>query len=328
MPLNAHATILQKAKAHWQQNAAHNRKVVLLYALPALTLPLIVMAINLFLDTQFAGTGGLSGIGMRSALETAQMVLNSAITVVLPFWQLGLFCTAMRIGRGEAAEAQDLYEGFRRWGAALRLQILRSVRYFADMLLGVFLGSLAFSVSPFSKGLMEAITAITEDPTLTNISSEELMLLLEEQLSFSQMLPSYLFCITGALIFVIPQFYKYRMSDYALLDSDKPGALASIFESTRLMQGNRVWLLRLDLRLWWYYLLMLLAALISYSDLLLPLLGISLPFSENISMVLFALLSTAVQFLLYYFFRGQIETVYACAYKALKNNNKEEEPSC
>ncbi|MBE6944057.1 MAG: DUF975 family protein [Ruminococcaceae bacterium] len=328
MLLDSHATILRDAKAHWQQNAAHNRKIVLLYALPALSLPLLVMAINLFLDAQFAGTGGLSGIGMRSALETAQTVLSSAISVLLPFWQLGLFFAAMRISRGAPAQAQDLYEGFHRWGAALRLQLLRGMRYFAEILLGVFLGSLVYSVTPFSNGLVEAIAAITEDPTLANISSQELMLLLEERLSFSQLLPPYLFCIAGALILTAPLFYKYRLSDYVLLSSDKPGAFSSIFESAQLMQGNRLWLLRLDLRLWWYYLLMLLAALISYGDLLLPLLGISLPFSENISMVVFVLLSTAVQFFLYYFFRGRIETVYACVYEALKNNGKEEETSC
>lgn len=328
MLLDAHKTILQDAKTHWQRNAVHNRKVVLLYALPALALPLIVMAINLFLDTQFAGTGGLSGIGMRSALETAQTVLNSAITILLPFWQLGLFAAAMRISQGEAAEANDLYKGFHIWGAALRLQIFRNLRYFAEMLLGIFLGSLVFSLTPFSKGLTEAISSITEDPTLSNLTGEELILLLEEQLSFSQMLPAYLFCVIGGLSLVIPLYYKYRLSDYALLDSERPGALASIFESTQLMRGNRVQLLRLDLRFWWYYLLMFFAAFLSYGDLLLPLFGISLPFSENISMVLFALLSTVTQFLLFYFFRGRIETVYACVYKTLKNDNEKEASQC
>ena len=57
MLLDAHKTILQDAKTHWQRNRIHNRKVVLLYALPALALPLIAMAINLFLDTQFSGAG-------------------------------------------------------------------------------------------------------------------------------------------------------------------------------------------------------------------------------------------------------------------------------
>ena len=319
------AAILQGAETLWQRNANHNRKVVLLYALPALLLPLLVMVINLFLDTQFSGAGGLSGIGLRSALETAQMVLSGAIAVLLPFWQLGLFRTAMRVSQGEAAEAHDLYEGFRRWGAALRLQIARGLRYFAEMLLGIFLGSLAFSVSPFSRELTEALAAMAEDPALSTLTSEELMMLLMEQLPISQLLPSYLFCLAGAMILVVPLFYKYRMSDYILLDSEKPGAFYSLMESTRLTAGNRLWLFKLDLHFWWFYLLAFLAALLSYGDLLLPLLGIALPFSENVAMVIFAVLSTVVQFLLYFFFRGKIETVYACVYETLKDNIQKEE---
>ncbi|MBQ3000371.1 MAG: DUF975 family protein [Oscillospiraceae bacterium] len=324
MLLNTPNMLLQEAKTRWERNAAQNRRVVLLHAVPALLLPLIVMTVNLFLDTQLDGTGGLSGIGLRSTLQTVQAVLSTALSLLLPFWQLGLIFTAMRISAGNAAGKCDLFEGFRRWGAAFRLQLCRDFRYILKMIGGVFLGSLLFSATPLSNGLMKTINAINEDPTLTSLTSEELMAHLQERISFGDLIPLYLLCTAGALIMVLPLFYRYRLSDYALLSSDKPGAFAALHESSRLMQGNRMGLFRLDLHLWWYFLLAFLCAFISYGDLILPLLGISLPFSANIATAIFALISTALQFLLYYFFRGRVETIYACVYESLRSDKKEE----
>lgn len=324
MPLDTPNAILRKAKARWAQNAAQNRRVVLLHAVPALLLPLIVMAINLFLDTQLDGTGGLSGIGLRSTLQTVQTVLSTGISLLLPFWQLGLIFTAMRINAGNTAESHNLFEGFRRWGGALRLQLYRDFRYILKMVGGIFLGSLLFSATPLSNGLVETITAINEDPSLANLTGEELMALLQARISIGDLITLYLLCAAGALIMVVPLFYKYRLSDYVLLTEDTPRALASLYESSRLMRGNRMQLFRLDLHLWWYFLLAFLSAFISYGDLLLPLLGISLPVSPNMAAAIFAFISAILQFLLYYFFRGQIETTYACFYESLKLSKKEE----
>lgn len=324
MPLDTPNAILRKAKARWAQNAAQNRRVVLLHAVPALLLPLIVMAINLFLDTQLDGTGGLSGIGLRSTLQTVQTVLSTGISLLLPFWQLGLIFTAMRINAGNTAESHNLFEGFRRWGGALRLQLCRDFRYILKMVGGIFLGSLLFSATPLSNGLVETITAINEDPSPANLTGEELMALLQARISIGDLITLYLLCTAGALIMVVPLFYKYRLSDYVLLTEDTPRALASLYESSRLMHGNRMRLFRLDLHLWWYFLLAFLSAFVSYGDLLLPLLGISLPVSPNMAAAIFAFISAILQFLLYYFFRGQIETTYACFYESLKLSKKEE----
>ena len=183
--------------------------MVLLHAVPALLLPLIVMAINLFLDTQLDGTGGLSGIGLRSTLQTVQTVLSTGIS---------LLC--------------------------------RDFRYILKMVGGIFLGSLLFSATPLSNGLVETITAINEDPSLANLTGEELMALLQARISIGDLITLYLLCAAGALIMVVPLFYKYRLSDYVLLTEDTPRALASRYESSRLMHGNRILLFRLDLHLW------------------------------------------------------------------------------
>ncbi|MBE6982843.1 MAG: DUF975 family protein [Ruminococcaceae bacterium] len=318
MHFESSATVCQRANAAWEKDAGQNRRVVLLYALPALVLPILVTAINLILEGQLANTGGLSDIGIRSTLQTVQTVLNFTIRVFLPFWQLGLLYNAMQISRGLSAQPKNLLEGFRRWGAALRLMLLRTLRYMAAMFVGVFLGSLIYTATPLSNSFVNTITQITQDPTFANATAEEIMAVQLDRLSFWDIGLFYGLCVLGAAVFTIPVFYRYRMSDYALLDSEKPGAFQALHESTFLMQGNRMSLLKLDLHLWWYYLLLFVSTFVSYADLLFPAAGIALPFSEEWALMIFTLFSAILQFILYYLFRGQVETVYACVYDALK----------
>lgn len=326
MQLESPTAIIKQAKDAWNRNAADNRRVVLFYALPALILPLMVMVINLFLNKLLAGTGGLSGIGMRSAMETIQTVLSGALRLALPFWQLGLTCCALSVSRGQNASTDHLFEGFRRWGAALRLMIFRTFRYVAGIFCGAMLSGLLLSVTPLSSSLISISEAIINDPAYANATAEEIMNAVMSRARFWDIAPYYILCGLSIALATIPLFYRYRMSDYVLLDSEKPGALLAIRKSTEMMFGNAKWLFALDLRFWWYYLLLLIPGIISYGDLLLPALGIALPFSEEWAMVIFSLLSAAAQLAYYYLFRGRIETTYACAYEFLKNAEGGNEP--
>ena len=53
------------------------RKLVLFHTAVALALSLVALAIDFALELQIGNTGGLSGVGMRSVLETVQAVLNA-----------------------------------------------------------------------------------------------------------------------------------------------------------------------------------------------------------------------------------------------------------
>lgn len=320
MNFESPATILDRAKIAWEKNATGNRRVVLLYALPALSLPLVVLAINLLLDQQLAGTGGLSGISLRSTLETIQMVLSNALRLLLPFWQLGLIYCAMGISRGQDASTDRLFAGFRHWGAVLRLMLFRTFRYTFSCLGGLFLGSAIYTMTPLSNKLLAASEIIANDPAYVNITAEELLVAVIDLTGFQAILPYYILCILGIAFLTIPLVYRYRMSNYVLLDSENPRALQCIHKSTRMMRGNAIALFKIDLRFWWYYLLMVLATAVSYGDLLLPLFGIALPFSAQWSLVIFALLSTAMQLAIYYLFTGPVETAYACVYNALNTS--------
>ncbi len=318
MILESPTAVLKQAKKAFRSNLADNRRVVLIYALPALILPLVVMAINLLLDLPLASSDGLSAFDRKSAIETAQTVLSTAVRLLLPFWQLGFLYCAMAISRGQKASTDHLFEGFHRWGAALRLMLFCTIRYTLGCMCGLFLGSAIFSMTPLSNNFLILSETIAKDPAFANASAEELMLAVMTRAGFWDIAPYYIACALGAAFLLVPLFYRYRMSNYVLLDNEHPRALFSIHESTRMMRGNAIKLFKLDLRLWWYYLLLLLSSVIAYGDLLLPLFGVQLPFSDQWALVIFALLSTAVQLTVYYLFAGQVETVYACFYESLK----------
>jgi hypothetical protein len=90
------------------------------------------------------------------------------------------------------------------------------------------------------------------------------------------------------------------------------------------MRRNRFALFRLDLNFWWYYLLQVLVLAVCYGDMLLPLVGITLPWSDTVSYFVFLSLSLALQFAVYYFFLNPVAVTYATAYEALLPKQQEE----
>ena len=107
------------------------------------------------------------------------------------------------------------------------------------------------------------------------------------------------------------------MVTYRLIDEPYPRARLALRESRIMMHRNRFALFQLDLSFWWFYGLQLLVMVLCYGDMLLPLCGIELPFSETVSYFLFLALSLALQFAVYYFAMNRVAVTYAVAYTAL-----------
>ena len=317
------AAILQGAETLWQRNANHNRKVVLLYALPALLLPLLVMVINLFLDTQFSGAGGLSGIGLRSALETAQMVLSGAIAVLLPFWQLGLSRTAMRVSQGEAAEAHDLYEGFRRWGVVLRLFLLRFLLAVIICIACMQAATTLFMLTPWSEKLltqMEQLLPAMDSASMLNPQLTDPTAIDPEIIYglLPYLAPIYVLAGSGIAVLAVLTMYRLRLADYMVLDGhDK--AFAALRQSMRAMKGKKAQLFRLDLSYWWYFALQLLCIAVAYGDKLLPALGISM--NADVAFWLFYGVSLVAQLVINCAFAPKVQTTYAMFYEQLRIKN-------
>ena len=107
------------------------------------------------------------------------------------------------------------------------------------------------------------------------------------------------------------------MVTFCLADNPRQGALAAMAQSRRLLRGNCFALFRLDLSLWWFYLASLVINLLCYGDVLLPMIGVSFPWSSTVSFYAFFILSLAAQVALNYFAMNRVYAVYAVAYDAL-----------
>ena len=90
-----------------------------------------------------------------------------------------------------------------------------------------------------------------------------------------------------------------------------------------MMRGSRVRLFKLDVSLWWWYAISFVSSLLCYGDVLLPMVGVELPFSADVSYFLFYGLFLVAQFLAAYFFGNYIQVVYAQVYNALKPREKD-----
>lgn len=301
------------------QASFHPGKLALIHTGAAAALSLLLTVINLFLADQIGETGGLSGIGLRSVLTTAQSTLGILSAVLLPFWEMGFLFAAMKMARKESATPMDLFQGFRRFGPVLRLFLLEILLYFSIMILSANIGSFLFMLTPFAQPLAEIMSSITPE-NITATMETAMDTLMEAAV------PMYVIIGIVLAALAIPVLYRFRMARYLILDEPKLGALQALGTSHKLMRHNRWSLFRLDLSLWWYYLLTVLCAVLAYSDALLPTLGITLPFSETAALLLSFGLYCIAQLLLAWFFLSPVAVTYATAYDTLKEMQKGAEP--
>ena len=307
-----------KRTAHEKlHNAKNQREIILLYAAITLGLGLVILLLQLTLNQKISHTGGLSGMNSRnmlSALSSFLPLVSSIVTMCLAFGYMG---GMLRISRGQYASRNALKTGFERFWPLLRLKLLLGA-----MILGLgfgasYLASLIFMLSPFSDSFMNAVAPAVSGGSLLTGGT---ITLDETALDAITAASGPLIVIFLALIlaFVVPMLYRFRMADYVLYDHPEVGAMYALLASRKMMQGNRWQVFKLDMSFWWYYLITVLAAVLAYGDVLLALVGVSLPMDGTLSYILFYLLSVAATFAQLYFLRNPMEVTYALAYDQLK----------
>ena len=292
------------------------QKILLIYLSIITGLSLAVALVSMLLSNRIAGTGGLGNMGLRSVLTTAKSVLPLVQSVILLGLEMGYCTMALNVARGTQVSNDTLFGGFRRFFPLLRAQILMGFVYFGLGLLAVYPGAYIFLMLPISEGFYEVFNPIMDSAsqlTGTLTIDEASMTVLSEAMQ-----PA--LWIMGALFMVlfIPTYYRYRMVTYRLIDQPRPGALRAMRESRAMMRRNRWNLLKLDVSLWWYYALSLIPMALCYGDVLLPMFGITLPFSATAAYFLCYGLYIVAQFLYCYLFQNSVEVTYAKAYEALK----------
>lgn len=267
---------------------------------------LAVMAIDYILDVQLSKSGGLSDLSFSALLSTIQLILPTAQLLIMMCLTLGFQAALLRITRGQYADHTDLKTGFRHFWRLLRMSLLQFALYCALCFVLVYPCMILFTLSPFSGdflALFESLTVVDE------AAVEQIYAALEPMMIF--------FTIIYAIV-CLPLYYRFRMANYILLDKPDYRPLLVLRESTRMMRGNRIHLFKVDLHLWWYHALNLLLMLIAYADLLLPMVGITLPWSSNASYYILNGIYLAGTLAVYYFLRNRVEMTYIRFYEALR----------
>ncbi len=289
------------------------KKMILLHTGTFLLISALLSLINYLLEQQIASTGGLSGIGTRSLLTTVQTVLQLAQSIALPFWQIGYTYYTLHLAQGQDTEPMDLTKGFRRFGPVFRLKLVTGFIYLGIAFACLYLSSALFMITPWGQELMTML----EDVMAEDLLDEATLTQLLSTATSAYQLPIIALFLSCFLLLSAPLFYRFRMAEYWLMDHEPCSAMNALRASRILMRGNCMHLLKLDLHFWWYFLLDGLISAICYGDMLLELLGISLPIDANVAYFLFFGAYALLQLGLYVWRRNEVNVTYALAYQSL-----------
>lgn len=291
-------------------------RIVLLYTAIFCGLSLLSTLLSAFLSDGISGTGGLGNIGLRSVLSTGQSVLPLVNLIVSACLGLGYHIAVLSHARGFEATPSTLLGGFRYFGAVIRALLFQVIAYGISIFGATYLSSFIFMMTPYSADFMKVV-----EPVISSANVLSGTLVLDEatlMAAAGAMIPMFWIMLAVCTLVLVPMCYRFRMVNFCLADDPRRGALAALAKSRALMRRNCFALFRLDLTMWWFYLGQILISLVCYGDILLPMLGVSFPWSNTVSFYLFFGLSLVMQFVLYYFAMNRVYTVYAVAYDALQ----------
>ena len=307
MTLRDRSALKQAAATQLARADYDPKKLTLLHTGAVLAVSLILSVLHHLLQLQISDTGGLSGMGTRSILSTAQTMLQLAQMIILPFWQFGYTFAAIRIFRQASATPDSLLEGFRRFGPLLRLMLLEAMLVFGVTIGASYLASFLFCMTPWGMEMMNVVTEAGAEVTDVQIL----------QIMMDYAAPLLILFTLILLVFAVPMFYRLRLAPYLLLDTPLKSAIAAMQVSRQVMRGRCLDLLKLDLSFWWFYALDLLVGVVAYSDTILSLMGITLPVDPALAFFGALVLYSLCQLALYCRFRPQVEVTYVAAYAAL-----------
>lgn len=304
------------------EHCREDRRILLIYAVLVLGSSGLVTVANYIIGSQIDNFGGLRNVSIRTTLSALQTMLPIVQNIFTMCLELGLIAAMLRIARGQYVSQRTLKLGFDRFWVLLRCSLLMGLLVSAEVFLCIYLGVMVYMVTPFSNAAMEILAPYLADATildsqivLTDASAEQL----------SQVIgPAFAFCGLFLLLLAVPMLYNFRMVNYIIIDKPALGALAAMGESRKIMRGHRFAMFKLDLSLWWYYLLLMLASVVGYGDMLLSMVGVTLPGSETVWYFVFYALYLLVLLGIYVFLRSRVEVVYSLAYDTLKPEEKQD----
>lgn len=299
-----------QASARLEPQRSNARRLVLIYTGMMVLLNLAASGLSLYLDSQIEGTGGLSGLSTRSILQTIQTVLQYGLMLFTPFWSAGFLLAILRLSDGRSSSPRILLGGFKRIFSILASNLAQMGLVLSVAMACGYAASILFALSPFSNSLSEILdTALVSGSLdLSAIPTDTLIS------AYLPMLIIYAVLLIPALVMLN---YSLRLSTYFIMDRTRMGGIRAMTASARAMRGHKWEMLKLDLSFWWYYLLEGILVVICYLDLILPLLGVTLPFNETFGYFFFLILYSLLELALHLWKKPEVEAVYALAYRAI-----------
>ena len=310
--------LLKEAAAERLEQAAYNpKKLVLIHTGIFIGLNLAVNLLNLVLNNQIGTTGGLSGMGLRSILQTAQTLLSYFATLFSPFWAAGFLFAAISIFRGNDVGPRSFLRGFTRFGRILSFTIWQVLLLVSSCVILMYVISFLYLLTPLSKEATDLINqAIAENGQALSGGTLDLSLFPMEAITVA-MLPMLIIYGIAALALTTFISYQLRIGPFLLVEGISRGALGAVLVSSGLMRGHKWQMFKLDLSFWWYHGLELLFTIVLYLDLLLPMFGVALPFDQTIMYFICLAAYGILEICLHYWKKADVEVVYAAAYEAI-----------
>lgn len=316
--------IRQSAAAALKNTSGNPRMVVLIYGGVICLLALIANIVTYYLDGVIAETGGLSNMGLRSILTTIQMILPLAQILASVGLEVGYCIIILDVIRGRSAQPRSLLQGFRRFLPAIVAGMYKSMVSFAVVMGAIYLSFFIYMMTPAYDEFFMLM-----EPHISAMTSLDYAFALDDATLFAAadavMPMMWIFAVVGTAALAVVM-YQYRMTTFCIADAEHPRALLAMADSRRMMQGNRFALFRLDLSLWWYYLLQTLVMMIGSFSPFLPLLGVTLPYSDAAVRFLFFLLSLALRMVIFLSCMNYVTAAYATAYETLKPEPRQSVP--
>lgn len=300
------------ARARERLQGVNTRPLVLLHTGVTVGAAFVIMLLQYLLAEGIGNTGGLSGMATRSVLETFQMVLQLANTILLPFWSLGFLYVALLWAREKQADKKDLLTGFYRIGPCLGLMLNRAVLTILVLVVSINISSVIYMMTPAADRILELAESFGNTDQmydyLYSLDMEQIMVLLRS------MIPMMVIGCVLASVLLIPLLYRFRMAEYVILDQKGIRGIGAMILSAALLRRRRWQLFKLDLCFWWYYGLKILCAVLMDLG---PLLLIEGDFAYIVTYALYLVALFGIEVC----FRPRVETAYACAYEQLKEMN-------
>lgn len=302
-------------------HSAQAKKVAVIYAAVVIGLSLLSAAVDYVLDLRIDQTGGLSNMGTRSVLSAIQTMLPMVQSVITMCVELGFLSAMLRTARGQYTSPNAFRLGFDRFWVLLRYRILETMLFMGMSFGCIYLGVTIFLLTPLADPATELLAPVMAQSSLLNPDVTVSMELYDQLLH--AMIPAFILIGILYLIVVVPFAYRLRMSSYVIIDRPALGAIRAMGESRKMTRGHCLDLLKLDVSLWWFFLAQIVASVVCYGDTILPMLGVNLPFSEEVSFFLFYALYWVLEFLIIYYLRCHAEVTYALAYDAVRPREEE-----